>query len=331
MQLHDVAVINVTTSSSNVVSGQAVTVTVIVENQGTVAETFPVTIFYNVTFIETRLVWNLAPGEQEILGFSWNTGGLTEASYGIRAEADFVPGETKTDNNAYKATIVEVSAYSLQPLDWVTTLLFILLVPFGLLFFFVLRRRRKKKAKAHIERKTDAFSKQFGITHQQMKGKKMLFEMDPKSDYNKDLLSFGSEARNNDEILYILTNKNSPLHLRGLIAFSGDHNVKFLLLTSETSSPRQINETLLPANNLSVLFDSFSGIQKAKTKKNINVLFDNLSDLIFTCGFERTQEFMHRFLKTISSHKVTALFAFNSTAHSNKISSSIRDMFQREV
>jgi len=203
----------------------------------------------------------------------------------------------------------------------------------GLLFLVGLRLKRKKKAKAHIERKTDAFSKQFGITHQQMKGKKMLFEIDPKSDYNKDLLSFGSEARNNDEKLYILTNKNSTLHLHGRIAFSGDNNVKFLLLTSETSSPRQMNEneTLLPANDLSVLFDRLASIQKAKTKKTINVLFDNLSDLILTCGFERTQKFMHRFLKTISSSKVTALFAFNPTAHSKKISSSIRDMFQRQV
>jgi hypothetical protein len=311
-----------------------VRVTVIVKNQGTAIEIFNVTLYCNVTHIETKTVTNLDPGDQRTLEFEWNTTGLTEASYRIQAQASLVSGETEIDNNAHTGDTVAVSSLTLlQPFDWLTVLPYILVALFGLLFPLGLKLKRKKKTKPRMRKEINAFSQQFGITHQQMKGKKMLFEIDPKSDYNKDLLSFGSEARNNDELLYIITKKNSDLHLHGRIAFSGDSDVKFFLLTSETSSPMLMaeNETLLPAKDLSVLLDRFGRIKKVKTKKTINVLFDNVSDVILICGFKKTQKFMHRFLKTVSSSKVTALFAFNPTAHSKKISSSIRDMFQREV
>jgi len=215
---------------------------------------------------------------------------------------------------------------------WVTTLLYVLLPILVILalflFFFVPKLKRKKKTEPAVD-KTSPFSKQFGITHQQMKGKKMLFEIDPTSDYHKDLLSFVSEAKNNEELLFILTNKNSTLHS----TFSGDSNVKFLLLTSETSSPQQINEreTLLPECDLPVLLSFFDNIQKVHMEKTINVLFDNLSDVILRCGFKKTYKFMRLLLETISSSTVTALFMFNPTAHDKKISSSISRVFHKET
>jgi len=237
---------------------------------------------------------------------------------------------------------------SLQPSNWFTTLLYVLPFIFGLLFLLALKLKRKKTTaspkptgspegslrerkprKSHVAKKTDMFSQQFGTTHQQIKGKKMLLEIDPTTDNHKDVLSFISEAKNNDETLFILTNKNSVLHS----VVSGDPDVNFLLLTSETSSPLQINEkeTLLPATDLSALLNSFNSIPKKETKKTINVVFDNLSDIILRCGPKKTYKFIPLLLEAISSPKVTALFVFNPTAHGKRVQARIRGMLQKEA
>ena len=236
---------------------------------------------------------------------------------------------------------------SSQPLNWFTTLLYVLPFVLGLLFLLALKLKRKKTTvspkptpppegsleepkpkESHIAKKTDPFSGQFEMTHQQMVGKKMLLEIDPASDYHKSLLSFVSEAKNNNEPLFIFTNKNSTLHS----TLSKAENVNFRLLTSKTSSSRQINdkETLLPASDLSVLLDAFGKIHRGD-EKPINVLFDNLSDVILRCGFEKTYKFMRLLLETISSPKATALFVFNPTAHDRTISSSIRGLFKNQL
>ncbi len=328
--LHDVAVVSVAASSYDIVSGEVVTVTVVVRNQGSETETFNVTVFYNETVIETETVVNLAAGDQRVLEFLWNTTGLAEAGYRIRAEASLVSGETETSNNADSSGIINVSERtSWQPFDWSRNFWYILLALVGLLFVFGLERRRRKKAKPHVEKQIDEFSQQFGMTHEQIKGKKMLLEIDPTSDDYKGLLSFISEAKSNNELLFVLTNRNSTLHS----ALSGDPDVQFLLLTSETSSPLQINEreNLLPASDLSVLLDYLGSIEKIETKKTVNVLFSNLSDIILRCGFKETYKFMRLLLEAISSPKVTALIVFNPTAHDNEISSSIRGMLQKEI
>jgi hypothetical protein len=213
-----------------------------------------------------------------------------------------------------------------NPFDWFLTLLYVSPLVFVPLFLIVMKLKRKKTAESYTGRMTGTFSEAFGMTHKQMTGKKMLLEIDPTSDFHQALSSFVSEAKNSKEVLFILTNRNSTLHS----TFSSDANTKFLLLTSKTSSPQQINkkETLLPATDLSVLLDAFARTQKAESKKTVSVLFDNLSDVILRCGFEKTYKFTRFLLEAISSPKTTALFLFNPTAHEPVVSSSVRGLFQ---
>jgi hypothetical protein len=333
IHIHDIAIINVVASPTDVISGQVVNIVVTVKNQGTVTETFNVTVFCNENFIETRTVTNLAPGDQRLLEFAWNTRGVTEASYAIRAEASTVSGEINLNNNRYTGNSIKVNAQTsfqtFKTFDWITALSYALPLILSLIFLTVLKLKSKKKTKPSTEKKTEAFSQLFGMTHKQMIGKKMLLEIDPTLDYYRVLSSFISEAKNSGEPLFILTNKNSTLHS----TFSGDPDVKFLLLTSKTSSPQHINnkETLLPASDLSVLLEAFIRIQKVKTKKNINILIDNLSDIILRCGFEKTYKFTRYLLEAISSPKITALFLFNPRAHETVVSSSIRGLFRDQL
>jgi len=320
--IHDVATINVTASATDVVSGQVINITVVVKNNGTVTETFNVTLFYNETAIETETVTNLAPGDQKTLGFTWNTTGVAEGSYGIRAEADSVSEEANKNNNVYTGPLIRVATKtSLQPFNW--AILCALLVVFGIVSLSAVKLLGKKRTKPPVEKKTPKLS-----GWQQMVGKTMLLEIDQTSDYQKVLSSFVSEVKNSDEPLFIVTNENSTLHSE----FSGDHNVRFLLLTSKASSPQPLNEkeTYLPADDLSALLHSCEEIKKtaaATTEKTVNLLFDNLSDIILRCGFERTYKFARSLLKEISSPKTRVLFLFNPATHDQTIISSIRELF----
>jgi len=173
------------------------------------------------------------------------------------------------------------------------------------------------------------FSEQFGMTHDQIIGKKILLEIDPASDYNVALSGFVAEAKKNREPLFILTNKNSGLHS----VFSEANNINFLLLTSKTHYPQQINtkETLLPESDLSVLLDAFVKVQKGEAGKTLNILFDNLSDLILRCEIEKTYNFTRLLLEAISSPKTTAVFVFNPRAHDQEIVCSMRGLFHKQL
>ena len=319
----DVAVLGVTVSSTSVYAGEVVTITVTVRNDGGTTENFNVTAYYNNTQIGRKPVSNLASSANTTIEFSWNTTNVSAGTYTIEATADTIPGEMNITNNTYVYGTVKIDIQTPpQPFDWMP--IFYTLVVLGALLplAIVLKRKRiadKPTAPRH------SFLEQSGMTRQQMVGRKILLEVDPTSSYYKALFSLVSEAITNGESLFIFTSKNSALHT----AFSGE-NAKFFFLTTKISSLKRINkkEVLVPASDLSVLLDTFAKISKKKTRRPMTILFDNVSDTILMCGFEKTYKFMRFLLETVSSPKVTALFIFNPTAHNPSISSSVRGLFQ---
>lgn len=112
---HDVAIINVAVSATKAYIGETVNITVTAENQGTYTETFNVTAKYENTTLAiletvgTQEVTNMAPTENIILTFSWNT---TDAqpcvNCTIKAEASTVPGESDTTDNLFTDGTVKI-------------------------------------------------------------------------------------------------------------------------------------------------------------------------------------------------------------------------------
>jgi len=94
----DVAVTSVTPSPTEVTIGEPVTITVVVKNNGSVAETFNVTAYYNTTEIATQTVTNLAAGANKTLTFTWDTTGVAVGNYTIKAVA-ILAGDINTANN----------------------------------------------------------------------------------------------------------------------------------------------------------------------------------------------------------------------------------------
>jgi KaiC/GvpD/RAD55 family RecA-like ATPase/PKD repeat protein len=149
VNIHDITILSVTISHNKVDVGQVVNITVTVKNEGTVSESFNVTVFCNSTSIETLLVSNLAPNAERTLIFQWNTSNMGHpADFLIRAEADVIAGENSVADNTYTDGIVEVSQIpddnNSSPLDWQWMLL--LLIPLIILLFVGGIMWRKKNA-----------------------------------------------------------------------------------------------------------------------------------------------------------------------------------------
>jgi parallel beta-helix repeat protein len=104
----DIAVIDVTVSDAKVYAGETVNITVLVENQGTLTETFSVTVKYeNATLEISEIVGiqeaaNLVPAANIALTFTWNTTNVAPGvNYTITAEADVLEGEKDTVDNVF--------------------------------------------------------------------------------------------------------------------------------------------------------------------------------------------------------------------------------------
>jgi len=105
--VRDVAIISVSASPTIVGQGKNVTVNVDVVNQGTLWETFSVTIYANTTIIWFESV-SLAAGGSIPITFNWNTTSFAFGNYTIKAVASTVPDETDTEDNTYINGIVTV-------------------------------------------------------------------------------------------------------------------------------------------------------------------------------------------------------------------------------
>jgi len=98
---HDVAVVNVTPSSTKVTVGELVSINVTVVNQGTEPETFNVTVYYDNVTIETKSVTNIASGASETLNIDWETNNVDPDTYTIKAVASTINGEINATNNEF--------------------------------------------------------------------------------------------------------------------------------------------------------------------------------------------------------------------------------------
>jgi len=112
--IHDITVVSVTPSKTEVVVGESLNVTVVVKNQGNFTEpSFSVTAKYGDNTIGTPInVNNLAKEQTKTVTFTWNTTGVSPGTYKIKASASTVPDEDDTTNNIQEDDTVTVKLRS---------------------------------------------------------------------------------------------------------------------------------------------------------------------------------------------------------------------------
>jgi len=176
---------------------------------------------------------------------------------------------------------------------------------------------------------TGTFAKTLGLKYKELVGRKLLLEFDPASAYEKTIQDFANDSLTNAKPIIVFTRRGSALHssLRELKA------VKFFCLTQQVSGPREFseNEMLLPLTDTSLMLDVFDKTSKAHPEGEINIVFDSLSDLVLSIGFEKTYYFVRYATELLAHSRITALFLLNQTAHDPKVASSLRGLFSNHV
>ena len=137
------------------------------------------------------------------------------------------------------------------------------------------------------------------------------------------------EALANRGLATVFTRKGSPIH-NMLIERAA---IKFFCLTSQVSVPTEAtrNEVWLPANDISLMLDALNKSLLANPKAIVWFVYDNLTELLFATGFERTYGFLRYATEILAAQRVSALFLFNSKAHDEKVSISIRGLFRNYI
>jgi hypothetical protein len=107
VNIHDVAVTNVTFSKTVVGQGYGVNVSVTAADLGNYSETFNVTVYANATYVASQNV-TLSSGTSANMTFTWNTTGFAMGNYTVSAYAWPVQNETNIVNNNFTGGTVYV-------------------------------------------------------------------------------------------------------------------------------------------------------------------------------------------------------------------------------
>ncbi len=105
--IHNIAIVDVKTSSNTVYIGDLVQINVSVVNKGNETETFDVNTYYDSSLIETLAVNALTPSTQMTLIFVWNTSSVHEGFYQISAFAP-LPSDIDVSDNTFVDSVVQV-------------------------------------------------------------------------------------------------------------------------------------------------------------------------------------------------------------------------------
>jgi len=188
-----------------------------------------------------------------------------------------------------------------------------------------IRRYFKTKDKSQVH----VFSRTLGLDHKEMTGRKMLLEFDPASNYEKAIRDFATEALANAEQTIVFTRRGGAVHS----SLCEHKNAKFFCFTQQLSVPKEFseNEILLPSADTSLMLSILDKTLKAYPQSIINMVFDNLSDLVLSIGFDKTYRFIKYALEMLASPRTTVLFLLNQTAHDPKITSNLKSLFSNQI
>jgi two-component system response regulator VicR len=162
-----------------------------------------------------------------------------------------------------------------------------------------------------IQAKATKFSGQLGLDHYKMRGRKILLEFDPRSDYERLIRDFAIEAVFYDETTIAITQRSSTIHQ----ALEGNENVRFVDLDPLMKFSAILNQN--PDGPLSLVFDSLTDL--ALLQKSAEI------------GYKTGYKFAQNALQVLIGPRVTAVFLLNPGAHEPQDVASFRGLFNNQA
>jgi hypothetical protein len=110
-EVHDIAILDVTSSKNWVYQGEPVDITVTLRNEGTFNETeINVTVYFNSSLLDSRLI-NVSRGEIRTINFQWDTSLVEPANYTISANATLkLTSDDDPTDNSFTNGIVSIKS-----------------------------------------------------------------------------------------------------------------------------------------------------------------------------------------------------------------------------
>jgi hypothetical protein len=148
------------------------------------------------------------------------------------------------------------------------------------------------------------------MEHDDLTGKKILLEVDPRTDFDKAIEDFVFECNFHGEVTVIVTTRGSALRQ----ALEGNNAVKFIdmNLANLTIFPPILNE--YPRGRLNIVFDSLT---------TLSILSES--------AYKTTFKFAQNALQVLADRRVTAIFLLNPSAHKPRDVASLRELFTNQL
>jgi DNA-binding response OmpR family regulator len=163
------------------------------------------------------------------------------------------------------------------------------------------------EVKKHIEDSSkDRFSRALAISHPQLKGRKFLLEFNSTDPYERAVRDFVLEGRSQDEASVVVTHESSAIYN----SVESEEEVKL----AQFKIPMVLSRVLDPYND-----------------KKLYFVFDSLSDLILSTGFQSAYNFIRDTLPRLSGDKTTAIFLLNPNSHALTEVQSMRNLFRDQL
>jgi hypothetical protein len=157
-----------------------------------------------------------------------------------------------------------------------------------------------------------------------------LLEVDSSTHYEKYVKDLAVELVSNGYLLFVFTPRASRVYC----TLSKMKDARFYVMTSTTSYPcatDQANEMLVPEDDPTILLDTLRNTIGSVSSSGIGIIFDNVSDMILSDGFENSYKFMRRANEILADHKIVATFLSTRGAHEERVSNLIQNLFQNHL
>lgn len=152
----------------------------------------------------------------------------------------------------------------------------------------------------------EKFSKQLGLEHGDLCGRRFLLEFDPSAPYERLIRDFALE--------YVA------------------HNGTVTILTRRGSTVWEALEDIEEVELVDVTPDlTLSHFSEKSREKSLSLVYDSLTDLVFSAGAEATYKFAQNATQLLAGPQITTVFLFNSGAHDQKDANSLRGLFSNQI
>jgi hypothetical protein len=176
------------------------------------------------------------------------------------------------------------------------------------------------------------FTDRLGVPATFLQGRTLLLEADPSVPYEQVVTDFVRQSISNNHTVYVFTAKGSPV-FNALQKTSG---ARFYILSAKVTYPKpeenEPSQILIPANDQAVMLDLIDKtLIAAQAPAQVAVVFDSISDMVLSAGFEATYKFVKQVNETIGNGRTAALFLMTLGAHDEKVVSFIRSLFPTQM